>query len=872
MLRANLHAFRSDACFNSSNLTPTFAFILSNACPSFDPTICPFMIRNAATLLGFLLLGVVFVQPLSAQRDVSDKLWLFREAPADWTERSALLSRETLQPEDAVLLELNAQVLQLKRSEDLDSWSLTLPCPAASAGQEPQRLTFDLKRFYAHPAVLRVGVTNERGLEEHDYVPQLQSFTMNLNGETVGTLILMTDHVLGSFHHEGRQFDLAHVDGNAYAVLDFNKRSGLRPFECGFVENQLRNEGESQPEGLLRSSGGGGCVEIAIDVDYYTYSTYNNMANATDWALAQLAGVQAIYTQELNGLVFLTASYVHLWQSPDPMANYTNDAGGMLDSFRNTWETTASLDAVQRDVTHLMSKRNNTGTGGIAWLGVNCGSYAYGFSSAMSGSTNTNINSYSWNLDVVSHELGHNFGANHTHWCGWPGGAIDNCASAEGGCGNGPAVESGTIMSYCHVTSTPKVLQFHPTVEQNALIPSLSAAACYGACEGWTPPDCAITNIQGGVQQACDPLTLTYTQQVIVTHEYAPASGWLVVNGFQTAVGSSPQSVNLLNEPADGQPVNVTAYFSTEQGCALSKANAFTHRDPCCGQFRMTYIDPDANILRIRNEADCAGQLDDWGFLNPGGYTPITNLVSQGQNLVVNPGETVQISWASGLSYDWLMLFLPTDQAFDYVQWGPNAPANIYFLQYDELDEIWPGGGSVYVDALPPYEYIGTGGYGVDQWTGQDIACSITNFEVTQATPCDEATNTYDLTFQIDWVGTPDSGGLTVNGTSYSISGNSLTETITLPANGTWINLTATFDGESTCTAFLGNAYYGPGSCAVCPADINGNGAIEVSDVLMVLSEFGCASNCNPATDLDGDGAITVSDVLAVLSAFGEDC
>ena len=58
----------------------------------------------------------------------------------------------------------------------------------------------------------------------------------------------------------------------------------------------------------------------------------------------------------------------------------------------------------------------------------------------------------------------------------------------------------------------------------------------------------------------------------------------------------------------------------------------------------------------------------------------------------------------------------------------------------------------------------------------------------------------------------------------------------------------------------------------VCPADINGNGAIEVSDVLLVLSDFGCDTDCNSATDLDGDGSITVADVLTVLSAFGEDC
>ena len=97
-------------------------------------------------------------------------------------------------------------------------------------------------------------------------------------------------------------------------------------------------------------------------------------------------------------------------------------------------------------------------------------------------------------------------------------------------------------------------------------------------------------------------------------------------------------------------------------------------------------------------------------------------------------------------------------------------------------------------------------------------------------------------------------------------------QTLTLPANGIWVELNAFFEDETTCTATNGNAYFAPEACAVCPADINGNGAIEVSDVLLVLSDFGCATDCNSSTDLDGDGSITVADVLTVLSAFGEDC
>jgi len=55
-----------------------------------------------------------------------------------------------------------------------------------------------------------------------------------------------------------------------------------------------------------------------------------------------------------------------------------------------------------------------------------------------------------------------------------------------------------------------------------------------------------------------------------------------------------------------------------------------------------------------------------------------------------------------------------------------------------------------------------------------------------------------------------------------------------------------------------------------CPQDLNNDGAVTVADVLLILGEFGCESNCG--ADVDGDGAVSVSDVLNVLSVFGQTC
>ena len=99
------------------------------------------------------------------------------------------------------------------------------------------------------------------------------------------------------------------------------------------------------------------------------------------------------------------------------------------------------------------------GLGGVAWLDVFCGPNPESYANI--GNTYSNFPLYSWNIEVMSHEMGHNFGSPHTHNCNaWVGGPIDGCAPtydpayAEGNCTNGPIPVKGTIMSYCHLLNT----------------------------------------------------------------------------------------------------------------------------------------------------------------------------------------------------------------------------------------------------------------------------------------------------------------------------------------------------------------------------------------------------------------------------------
>ena len=55
-----------------------------------------------------------------------------------------------------------------------------------------------------------------------------------------------------------------------------------------------------------------------------------------------------------------------------------------------------------------------------------------------------------------------------------------------------------------------------------------------------------------------------------------------------------------------------------------------------------------------------------------------------------------------------------------------------------------------------------------------------------------------------------------------------------------------------------------------CPEDVVPNGMIDTSDMLFILSQYGCTVNCS--ADVDGDDAVSIADILAVLSLFGLNC
>ena len=80
-------------------------------------------------------------------------------------------------------------------------------------------------------------------------------------------------------------------------------------------------------------------------------------------------------------------------------------------------------------------------------------------------------------------------------------------------------------------------------------------------------------------------------------------------------------------------------------------------------------------------------------------------------------------------------------------------------------------------------------------------------------------------------------------------------------AMGTQQNIDNNCDGEIT-----GNEL----EEEICLGDIDGDGFITVSDLTLILSDYGCTSNCQ--SDLNNSATVTAADITIFLALFGTEC
>ena len=217
--------------------------------------------------------------------------------------------------------------------------------------------------------------------------------------------------------------------------------------------------------GINKSSSVLDPIQLYIETDYEKYLDHSQDSQSVVDYVVDLVSESAALFAMSN--VDIQISEIVVWQTTDPYDSY-NTAIEVLDKFSEQ-----NFSGINGNLGHLISGRNLGG--GYAWIDELCSSpyqfyedwdgdgndevhYGGPFSISSNHSTSVvSVPTYSWNVQIFTHELGHSIGSPHTHACVWGpnnDSALDNCFATEGGCPSGPPpYGGGTIMSYCHITA-----------------------------------------------------------------------------------------------------------------------------------------------------------------------------------------------------------------------------------------------------------------------------------------------------------------------------------------------------------------------------------------------------------------------------------
>ena len=349
-------------------------------------------------------------------------------------------------------------------------------------------------------------------------------------------------------------------------------------------------------------------ARVAVDSDYeFTQLFGGNTSIAAAYAQTLLAASSTIYERDVN--VRLMVPYLRVWAANnDPYAG-SSGTTDFLFEMRDFWNL--NMRHIPRETVHGLSGRGLGG--GVAYLNALCNSqYAHGVSANINGSFPLPVQDNShqnWDLMVVSHELGHNFGSGHTHDAYSP--PIDGC-----GTGDCSAALDATIMSYCHTCPgglSNMDMRFHSRV-QARIHEFLDQAACdlttvgspvarddYFEIIAGDPIDLDV--LSNDAATSCDPVAMSITSVPATTGQGATVS---VVSS------STGQFAQLRYTPAPGFSGQDTfTYTAGAAGSATVTVNATALRQPVTGVTTEPGIDVDYYALTN------PGSMPDFDALTP---------------------------------------------------------------------------------------------------------------------------------------------------------------------------------------------------------------------------------------------------------------
>jgi len=470
---------------------------------------------------------------------------------------------------------------------------------------------------------------------------------------SIAAISVFDDEIRIMYSDRSGTFRVQQTDGRRYIRFNEADQINVEPKQC-FVDDSHVNLGMNEEQVKTEYRSTGNCVEIYFECDLKSYQDNGSSVSETEeWIASIFNEVSILYDNES---IPISISQIMVWTSTDPYASLTSPS-----QFLSEFVSQISTNGYDGRLAHLLSTRGLGG--GVAYLNVLCSN---AHQCAVSTSLSTNIvpfPSYSWTVNVVAHEMGHNFGSNHTHKCVWNGDntQIDDCGSYAGYSGGScydsenPILpdEGGTVMSYCHLVSGVGINLsngFGP-LPGDVLRNNYNGAGCNtGDCFA---PNCTTLSNPVDNQQN----VAVYSE--INWNAVAGASGYRIKAGTFSGGSNIANNVDVglttIYNP-NGLPFNAEVYVTITpynslgdaQSCAEESFHTEADIQPLCTQLSFPAngaVDIDFNVTIVWPDAvgNQTGYLLNVG-LTPGGGD-IVNNASVGNvtsyNLVSLPEDTI---------------------------------------------------------------------------------------------------------------------------------------------------------------------------------------------------------------------------------------